>query len=132
MKGSDPCCSATCGHAGEGDMGRDPSLFDPERARRHMGIDEASFGRIFECVWREVSERRSLLDEAFRAGNLRKVALHAHTIKSSSATIGAQALSRAAASVEQAASTGNIEILTHAMGAFHAAKETLSRLVGMR
>ncbi len=108
-----------------------PGAFDPEGARRHLGVDEENFGRIFECIWLEVSQRRSLLEEAFAAGDFGKVILHAHTIKSSCATIGAEALSRAAAAVEQAAAAGCATDLARALGAFRAAKETLSKLLGM-
>ena len=109
----------------------DAPLFDPEGARRQLGLDASSFTRIFECIWLEVSERRSRLEEAFAAGDLARVALHAHTIKSSAATIGAGALSKAAAAVERAADDGRIEELAAAIAAFHRAKETLSKLLGM-
>lgn len=105
--------------------------FDPEGARRHLGLDAPGFARIFECIWTEVSERRSLLEEAFEDGDLTRVALHAHTIKSSAATIGAIAMSQAAAAVERAADEGHAEKLTAALEAFCVAKETLSKLLGM-
>lgn len=108
------------------------AVFDPEDARRQLGIDESSFARIFDHIWLEVSQRRSLLDEAFEAGDLARVALHAHTIKSSAATIGAKALSVAAARVEQAAQPGGrLETVAAALTSFHAAKETLSKLLGL-
>jgi HPt (histidine-containing phosphotransfer) domain-containing protein len=57
--------------------------------------------------------------------------LHAHTIKSSAATIGAEALSQAAARVERAAQEGQLDELSAALASFHAAKETLSKLLGL-
>jgi histidine phosphotransfer protein HptB len=133
MKGLYPCGAAWPDtDAPSQDVGREADeTFDPERARRHMGIARSDFTRIFECVWSEVTERRSLLDEAFRTGDVRQVVLHAHTIKSSAAAIGAAALSRAAAAVEQAAAAGRMEALSSAMDALHVAKERLCRLVGL-
>ena len=135
MKGLYPCgASGSAAEEPEPDIRPDAvdSAFDPEAARQHMGIDRANFGRIFEWIWCEVSERRSLLDAAYQAGDLQLVVLHAHTIKSSAASIGAQALSRAAAAVERAAGCDCPQELAVAMEAFHAAKETLCRLIGMR
>jgi histidine phosphotransfer protein HptB len=106
-------------------------MFDPEGARRMLGLAASDFARVFECIWSEVSERRSLLEEAFSAGDLARVALHAHTIKSCAATIGAKHLSLAAAAVEKAADAGHVEALAAAITAFQAAKETLSKLLGM-
>lgn len=108
-----------------------PATFDPEGARQHMGIDPDGFKRIFDCIWHEVAKRRTLLDEAYEAADMGSVALQAHTIKSSAASIGALALSRAAAAVEQAARDRATGDLAAAMVHFHAAKETLSRLVGI-
>jgi HPt (histidine-containing phosphotransfer) domain-containing protein len=107
------------------------ATFDPEGARRHMGVDPDGFQRVFNCIWNEVTRRRSLLDVAFAAGDLDGVALQAHTIKSSAASIGAVALSRAAAAVEAAARQQSTETLAAAMARFHAARETLSRLAGL-
>ena len=108
-----------------------PATFDPEGARLHMGVDPDGFRRIFDCIWHEVAKRRTLLDEAYEIGDLASVILQAHTIKSSAASIGALALSRAAAAVEQAARNNAPDALAVAMVHFHAAKETLSRLVGL-
>ncbi|MGE4535686.1 MAG: Hpt domain-containing protein [Desulfovibrio sp.] len=107
------------------------SAFDPERARRHMGVDRAGFGRVFEHIWREVSERRTLIDDAWQAGDFKQIGLHAHTIKSAAATIGAEGLSRAAATVEHAAEARDQQALDAAMDALRTARETLCRLVGM-
>lgn len=106
--------------------------FDPEGARRQLGLNASGFARIFDCVWLEVTERRTLLERAMEAGDLGRVALHAHTIKSSAATIGAGALSLAAAAMERAADAGRTEELLAAFHTFRAAKETLSKLLGMR
>lgn len=108
-----------------------PATFDPEAARRHMGVDADRFRRVFDCIWDEVSRRRSLLDAAYASGDLEGVALHAHTIKSSAAAIGAEALSRAAAAVEAAARQQTVEALALAIGRFNVARETLSRLAGI-
>jgi|GEM_PF-2408725 len=121
-----------------GDAGHDPdarrktaSAFDPEGARRHMGVDRERFRRIFDCIWNEVTERRSLLDEAFLAGDLTSVVLQAHTIKSSAAAIGALALSRAAAALEEAAAAGRLADVAAAMDAVHVARTTLGKIIGM-
>jgi HPt (histidine-containing phosphotransfer) domain-containing protein len=115
----------------EGSGTRSATIFDPEGAREQLGIDASGFARIFDCIWLEVSERRSLLDEAFKANDLATVALHAHTIKSSAATIGAEALSQAAFAVELAAIARKHDELVAALAAFNTAKETLSKLLGM-
>ena len=52
-----------------------PATFDPEAARRHMGVDADGFRRVFDCIWEEVSRRRSLLDAAYALGDLEGVAL---------------------------------------------------------
>ncbi|KHK04118.1 hypothetical protein NY78_0562 [Desulfovibrio sp. TomC] len=96
-----------------------------------MGVDPEGFRRIFDCIWHEVAKRRTLLDEAYEAGDMTSVILQAHTIKSSAASIGALGLGRAAAAVEEAARDGATDALAAAMVRFHAAKETLSRLVGL-
>ena len=127
--GDDPAADAGEEHRENG--GRRPAAFDPEGARQHMGIDPDGFKRIFDCIWHEVVKRRTLLDEAYEAADMNSVALQAHTIKSSAAAIGALALSRAAAAVEQAARNRASGDLAAAMVQFHAAKETLSRLVGI-
>lgn len=129
MKGMYPCGVPKPGSA----EAPDPSdrAFDPEAARRRMGVGRAAFCRLFECVFGEVTERRTLLDEAVAAGDLKRAALQAHTIKSAAATIGALALSRAAAAVELAADSGDLDGLAAAMAALHSAKETLCKLVGM-
>jgi len=106
-------------------------MFDPDGARQRLGLGESDFARIFECIWSEVSERRSLLEEAYLAGDLARVALHAHTIKSCAATIGAKHLSLAAAAVEREADAGCVEALDAAVTAFRVAKETLSKLLGL-
>lgn len=108
-----------------------PATFDPEGARLHMGVDPEGFRRIFDCIWHEVAKRRTLLDEAYETGDMASVILQAHTIKSSAASIGALALGRAAAAVEEAARDSATDALAAAMVHFHAAKETLSRLVGL-
>lgn len=107
------------------------AVFNPEGARRQLGIGESDFSRVFECIWLEVSKRRSLLDAALQAGDLKAVTLQAHTLKTSAATIGAEALSQAALAVEMAAKSGCLESVTRAVAAFHAAKQTLSKLLGM-
>ncbi|MEA4854807.1 MAG: Hpt domain-containing protein [Solidesulfovibrio sp.] len=123
MKGMYPCCLETAEAVRE--------AFDPEAARRRMGVGRADFARIFEHIWREVVDRRSLLDTAWRAGDDKAVALHAHTLKTSAATIGAEALRRAAEALEQAAATGDRAAMDRAMRDFHAARDLLGRLVGI-
>jgi histidine phosphotransfer protein HptB len=116
---------------GEGAPAASAAVFNPEGARRQLGIGVSDFTRIFDCIWIEVSARRTLLDQAFQAGDLAMVALHAHTIKSSAATIGAEALSQSAQAVERAAVAGCLDELAETLVAFHAAKQTLSKLLGM-
>lgn len=107
------------------------SVFDPDGARERMGVDREGFGRMFEYIWREVSERRPLLEAAWQAGDIRQTALHAHTIKSAAAAIGAEGLSRAAAAVETAALAGDARMTEAALVALRAARDMLSRLVGL-
>lgn len=118
-------------YPGEGAAPITLAVFNPEGARRQLGIGESDFHRVFECIWLEVSKRRTLLDAAFQEGDLKAVALQAHTIKTSAATIGAEALSQAAMAVELAAKAGCLETVARAMNAFHTAKQTLSKLLGM-
>ena len=110
---------------------QDRDAFDPEAARLRMGVDRKDFARIFEYIWREVRERRSRLDDAWQAGDWKAVALHAHTVKSSAAAIGAEGLRRAAEGVERAAEAGDAIALEAALRTFHTARELLARLVGV-
>jgi len=134
MKGVSPGAGAPADAVAPADASESEAAartFDPESARQHMGVDQDDFWRLFEYIWREVSERRTLLDAAVGAGDRKAIVLQAHTIKSSAAAIGATGLSQAAAAVERIAAVGSMEELAIAMEAFHAAKEILSTLVGM-
>lgn len=123
MRGVYPCGATIA--AGEMDA------YDPEAARRRMGVDRDDFARIFEHIWRELVERRSLLDAAWKAGDLGLVGLHAHTLKTSAATIGAEGLRRAAETLERAAEAGDLALMAQAMCDFHAARAILARMVGL-
>lgn len=120
MRGMYPCGAAD---------GRE--MFDPEAARRRMGVGRTDFARIFEHIWREVAERRSLLDEAWQAGDAKQVGLHAHTLKTAAATIGAEGLRSASEALEQAADAGDREAMAVAIAHLHAARDLLARLVGL-
>ncbi|WP_428559414.1 MAG: Hpt domain-containing protein [Solidesulfovibrio sp. DCME] len=123
MKGMYPCCLDTTEAVRE--------AFDPETARRRMGVDRTDFARIFGHIWREVVDRRSLLDAAWGCGDSKAVALHAHTLKTSAATIGAEGLRRAAEALERAADDGDEAAMAEALRDFHAARDILARLVGV-
>lgn len=123
MKGMYPCGAAM--------LPEDRQAFDPEAARERMGVGRTEFARFFDYIWHEVRERRSRLDEAWRAGDWKAVALHAHTVKSSAAAIGAEGLRRTAEAVERAATAEDAAALDEALCAFHAARDLLARLVGM-
>jgi HPt (histidine-containing phosphotransfer) domain-containing protein len=105
--------------------------YDPEAARRRMGVDRADFARIFDYIWHELVERRSLLDAAWKAGDLALVGLHAHTLKTAAATIGAEGLRRAAETLERAAAAGDLAAMEQAMCDFHAARAILARMAGL-
>jgi len=115
----------------EGHLPCDPAVFDPEGARAHLGLDVSCFARVVRCIWTEVSERRCRLDEALAAGELPRVVLHAHTIKSSAATIGAETLRQAAATVEDLAAKRQIEPLPAAVRHLRFAANALSNMLGI-
>lgn len=112
-------------------MRLDRAVFDPEAARTHLGLDAAGFARVLRCVWTEVSERRRRLEEAVAGGDLPTAALHAHTIKSSAATMGAETLRQAAAMVEELAAKPRAGELPAAMTRLRRAADALSKLGGI-
>jgi HPt (histidine-containing phosphotransfer) domain-containing protein len=69
----------------------------------HLEVDEETFSAIFDTSIPEIVTRGRLCREALDAGNTDALSLNAHTLKSTSAAIGAMALKTAAGNLETAA-----------------------------
>jgi signal transduction histidine kinase/DNA-binding response OmpR family regulator len=72
-----------------GAVERATPLLDKLAAMKSMHLNEALFDSVFEVAANELPSRLALIEEALRKGKLPDAALHAHTFKSTAATIGA-------------------------------------------
>jgi signal transduction histidine kinase/DNA-binding response OmpR family regulator len=84
----------------------DPWLEDDEEARRNL----------LRKFARTAIESRHAIDAAMTAGDLAALAAAAHRLKGAAATVGAQALANAAASLERAAKVGDREACQDSLG----------------
>lgn len=78
-------------------------ILDERAARKELGVSPDDFPMIMDAALGEIERRAKLMDTAIRAGDLKDAVMHAHTVKSSAATIGAYRLSRASLKLEKAA-----------------------------
>ena len=92
--------------------------------------------RDFERRWLttfldDLERRRADIETAMAEGDLEALRRHAHTVKGSSANLGADALSHAAGELERTAASGNAELLAQLFCAFavecQAARHALER-----
>ena len=68
-----------------------------------MGIDKKTFGPILVISLTEFHKRLGTADSALQAGDFSGLALNAHTMKSTAATIGAAHCQKLAIALERAA-----------------------------
>ncbi|EHJ48276.1 multi-sensor hybrid histidine kinase [Solidesulfovibrio carbinoliphilus subsp. oakridgensis] len=78
-------------------------VLDTDWALRRLGIDREMFGPILATALAEFHKRLEAADRAQAAGDLAGLRLHAHTLKSTAATMGAAECLGLAAALEQAA-----------------------------
>jgi HPt (histidine-containing phosphotransfer) domain-containing protein len=99
---------------GQGDAGRaapapsgpDAAILDPRAAMERLGIDEGAYAPILAVSLKEIERRMGLCRQALDTGNMVDLALHAHTLKSTTSTIGAMQSAVTARRLEHAADAG--------------------------
>ena len=102
-------------------------VLDIEWALTRLGIDQATFGPILEISLVEFEKRLTAADRALTERDMTALALHAHTMKSAAATIGAARCQELAAELERAGNNRRseeaellLQQLMQAFGAVHA------------
>jgi signal transduction histidine kinase/DNA-binding NarL/FixJ family response regulator/transcriptional regulator with XRE-family HTH domain/HPt (histidine-containing phosphotransfer) domain-containing protein len=86
-----------------------PCVLDTRAAMERLGIDEAGYAPILAVSAREIDKRLHLCRTALAAGNMTDLALHAHTLKSTTSTIGAVKGAECAKNLEHAADAGKTD-----------------------
>jgi signal transduction histidine kinase/CheY-like chemotaxis protein/HPt (histidine-containing phosphotransfer) domain-containing protein len=86
-----------------------PARLDRTKAMQHLGIDAPTYALIFHSALDEADHRLQLGREALRLQDMPALRRHAHTMKSSSGSIGAARLQYWAKQLEQAALDGDPE-----------------------
>lgn len=77
-------------------------VLDLVQAAGHLGVSRAEMNHLVPKAMEEIAVKFSLAEKGIQSGTLREVALQAHTLKSVSASIGAEATRRAAVKLENA------------------------------
>ncbi|QLA12735.1 ATP-binding protein [Desulfolutivibrio sulfodismutans] len=85
------------------------NILDTRAAMERLGIDPAGYAPILAVSAREIDKRLELCRTALAQGNLADLALHAHTLKSTTSTIGAGQGAQYARSLEHAADAGKLD-----------------------
>ncbi|MEF3697908.1 ATP-binding protein [Desulfolutivibrio sp.] len=85
------------------------SILDTRAAMERLGIDPAGYAPILAVSAREIDKRLELCRMALADKNLTDLALHAHTLKSTTSTIGAVKGAQYARSLEHAADAGKLD-----------------------
>jgi signal transduction histidine kinase/CheY-like chemotaxis protein/HPt (histidine-containing phosphotransfer) domain-containing protein len=91
------------------DISGRPPVLDKAEAVTRLGGDEDIFKEIVRMFLEQMPDRRNELTAAANAPDLAALATIAHTLKSSSATVGAVSLQALFISLEDASKNGNIE-----------------------
>jgi CheY-like chemotaxis protein len=91
-------------------------LWDRDGALSRLGGREALLEKIVESFVSDAPIMISSLEEAIKTHNLEAAQLHAHSLKGSSANIGAVALAEISKLLEQAAKEGNIVRIKEKIG----------------
>ena len=99
-------------------------VLDMEWALARLGIDQATFGPILSISLVEFEKRLEAADHDLAEHDMTGLALHAHTMKSAAATIGAARCQELATALERAGNNRQIEqaelLLRQLSEAFHA------------
>jgi HPt (histidine-containing phosphotransfer) domain-containing protein len=77
-------------------------VLDTAWALARLGIDQLLFEPILTISLEELRRRLDLAEQALAGRDMAGLALHAHTIKSAAATVGAARCQELAAALEQA------------------------------
>jgi len=97
-------------------------VLDTRAAMERLGIDEAGYAPILAVSVQEIDKRLRLCRTALDEGKLSELALHAHTLKSTTSTIGAMKGSEYARALEHAADAGKVD---EAVAFFHELEKEL-------
>ncbi|MYL84543.1 response regulator [Desulfovibrio aerotolerans] len=99
-------------------------VLDVEWALTRLGVDQATFAPILSISLVEFEKRLEAAGHALAGHDMAGLALHAHTMKSAAATIGAARCQELAAALERAGNTRQNEqaelLLRQLIQAFHA------------
>ncbi|MDR3255646.1 MAG: response regulator [Synergistaceae bacterium] len=102
---------------------------DTIRGAMMTGGTEAGYREVLELYCRDVDSRMEYLDISQAERDMNNFTTHVHALKSASATIGAVAISRDAAFLEDAGRRGDLEAIRDCLDFFRAnLAETLSRI----
>ena len=96
---------------GEGD---DAPVLDRQGALSRLGGDEALLNEMHRLFLRELPAYQDRLRMAMESGDLKEIVLQAHTLKGTSATVGAEAARQSAFKLEQLGRAGQLEGLDQA------------------
>jgi PAS domain S-box-containing protein len=106
-------------------------LFDEDaiaELRRTYGAAAPRFGGLF---LKESGARLERIEQALQSGDMKQLAIEAHTVKGSAMTFGCRAMHEAAARLEEAAANGaEAELATHAEALARAFDEVREGLEG--
>lgn len=102
-------------------------VLDKDVAMGRLAITEEDFRALLQISLREASARSEKCIRAIGERNMRALSLHAHTLKSSLATIGAMRSAAAAASLERASRASSAETALDALRAFNVHLADLAR-----
>jgi PAS domain S-box-containing protein len=103
LAGASPQASAKAGPSAADLPADSPQgVLDTEWALARLGIDQLLFEPILAISLDELRRRLDLAEQALSGRDMSGLALHAHTIKSAAATIGAACCQELAAALEQA------------------------------
>jgi CheY-like chemotaxis protein len=82
-------------------------LIDRMAAMQRLGIDDATYDMILEAALEESTVRLKQAREALEGGDMESLRRHAHTMKSSAKSIGAEKCHELSLALEQAALAGS-------------------------
>jgi CheY-like chemotaxis protein len=91
---------------------------DAARGVALTGGSPESYAEILDVFCEDASERLALLEEPPDETNLKSFTIHAHTLKSASATVGATEISKLAALLEAAGKNGDLPMIRENLDAF--------------
>ncbi|MEW5721632.1 MAG: Hpt domain-containing protein [Thermodesulfobacteriota bacterium] len=103
----------------------EPQVWDRAGAMKHLGLSEDVFHRIVKVSLEEIESRGEAIGQALGAGDLARAAREAHTLKSSSASLGALECRDILVKLEQAARAGDLDTAARHYEGF---KNTVKRL----